>query len=110
MPSGLVVPGCINPSLFTEQHPFWAAIEIYSLTTRFGDVHQSKDISGMLTSTEGGCHVQNLTLAFGSILCLALPAVFGWIPLWQAVALHEGCTLLVALNSLKVLVFSRQKW
>ena len=54
--------------------------------------------------------MQNLTLAFGSIICLALPAVFGWIPLWKAVALHEGCTLLVALNSLKVLVFSRQKW
>ena len=54
--------------------------------------------------------VQNLTLAFGSIICLALPAVFGWIPLWKAVAFHEGCTLLVALNSLKVLLFSRRKW
>ena len=56
------------------------------------------------------CLLQNLTLAFGSILCLALPAVFGWIPLWKAVAFHEGCTLLVALNSLKVLLFARQKW
>lgn len=54
--------------------------------------------------------MQNLTLAFGSILCLALPAVFGWIPLWKAVAFHEGCTLLVALNSLKILFFARQRW
>ena len=46
---------------------------------------------------------QNLILAIGSILVLALPVVLGLLPLWVAVSLHEGSTLLVALNSLKLL-------
>lgn len=46
---------------------------------------------------------QNLILAAGSILALALPTVLGWVPLWFAVMLHEGSTLLVALNSLRLL-------
>lgn len=49
---------------------------------------------------------QNLALAAGSILCLALPTVLGFVPLWVAVMLHEGSTLLVALNSLRLLRFS----
>jgi len=49
---------------------------------------------------------QNLVLAAGSIVALALPAVLGFIPLWVAVMLHEGSTLLVALNSLRLLRFS----
>lgn len=49
---------------------------------------------------------QNLILAAGSILALALPTVLGWVPLWFAVMLHEGSTLLVALNSLRLLRFS----
>eukprot|EP00887_Chlorella_sp_A99_P006718 scaffold3.g6718.t1 len=47
--------------------------------------------------------VQNLVLAFGSIAALALPTVLGFVPLWLAVMLHEGSTLLVALNSLRLL-------
>jgi hypothetical protein len=31
--------------------------------------------------------------------------VLGWVPLWFAVMLHEGSTLLVALNSLRLLRF-----
>lgn len=50
---------------------------------------------------------QNLALAAGSILCLALPTVLGFVPLWVAVMLHEGSTLLVALNSLRLLRFSK---
>lgn len=46
---------------------------------------------------------QNLCLALGSIVALALPVLCGWIPLWMAVTLHEGSTLLVALNSLRLL-------
>ena len=46
-------------------------------------------------------------LAIGSILVLALPSLAGWIPLWAAVALHEGSTLLVALNSLRLLRVGR---
>ena len=51
---------------------------------------------------------QNLVLAIGSILVLALPVVCGFLPLWVAVSFHEGSTLLVALNSLKLLQW-RQK-
>ena len=49
---------------------------------------------------------QNLALAAGSILVLAGPTVLGIMPLWLAVMLHEGSTLLVALNSLRLLRFS----
>lgn len=49
---------------------------------------------------------QNLVLAVGSILALSLPTVLGWVPLWFAVMLHEGSTLLVAVNSLRLLGFS----
>ena len=48
-------------------------------------------------------HVQNLALAVGSIAVLALPMMLGAIPLWVAVACHEGTTLLVVLNSLRLL-------
>ena len=47
--------------------------------------------------------VQNILLAAGSIAVLALPTVLGFIPLWLAVMFHEGSTLLVALNSLRIL-------
>lgn len=46
---------------------------------------------------------QNLALAVGAVAALALPALFGAIPLWAAVAFHEGSTVLVALNSLRLL-------
>ncbi len=52
--------------------------------------------------------VQNLVLAFGSIAALALPAVLGFIPLGVAVALHEGATVLVVLNSLRLLRAAQQ--
>ena len=47
--------------------------------------------------------LQNLALAVGAMLALSLPVLCGAIPLWIAVALHEGSTLLVALNSLRLL-------
>ena len=47
--------------------------------------------------------LQNMALALGSIAALALPVLAGWLPLWIAVTLHEGSTLLVALNSLRLL-------
>lgn len=46
---------------------------------------------------------QNLTLALGVILLATTPALLGLIPLWTAVLLHEGGTLLVGLNSLRLL-------
>lgn len=45
---------------------------------------------------------QNLALALGVILFASTPALLGWIPLWAAVLLHEGGTVLVGLNSLRL--------
>lgn len=46
---------------------------------------------------------QNLILAL-CVICLAtIPALLGLIPLWTAVILHEGGTVLVGLNSLRLL-------
>lgn len=46
---------------------------------------------------------QNLALAL-TVICLAtIPALLGLIPIWAAVLLHEGGTLLVGLNSLRLL-------
>lgn len=46
---------------------------------------------------------QNIGLALLVILCATTPALLGWIPLWIAVILHEGGTVLVGLNSLRLL-------
>lgn len=47
---------------------------------------------------------QNLTLALGVILLATTPALLGLVPLWMAVLLHEGGTVLVGLNSLRLLI------
>jgi len=46
---------------------------------------------------------ENLILAAGVILLATTPALMGWIPLWAAVILHEGGTLMVGLNALRLL-------
>lgn len=46
---------------------------------------------------------QNLIVAFSVICFASMPALFGLIPLWLAVFLHEGGTVLVGLNSLRLL-------
>jgi Cd2+/Zn2+-exporting ATPase len=46
---------------------------------------------------------QNVTLALSVICLVTLPALLGFIPLWLAVLLHEGGTVLVGLNSLRLL-------
>jgi Cd2+/Zn2+-exporting ATPase len=46
---------------------------------------------------------QNITLALIVILFATTPALLGWVPLWIAVILHEGGTVLVGLNSLRLL-------
>lgn len=53
--------------------------------------------------------VQNMVLAIGSIVALVLPVLTGRIPLWLAVGLHEGATVLVALNSLRLLQWRQQQ-
>lgn len=46
---------------------------------------------------------QNLTIAGTAILIASIPALGGLIPLWLAVVLHEGGTVLVGLNALRLL-------
>jgi Zn2+/Cd2+-exporting ATPase len=46
---------------------------------------------------------QNLSLALFVILFATTPALLGLVPLWLAVVLHEGGTLLVGLNSLRLI-------
>ncbi len=46
---------------------------------------------------------ENIALALGVILFATTPALLGLIPLWVAVILHEGGTVLVGLNSLRLL-------
>ncbi|KAG2449827.1 hypothetical protein HYH02_005350 [Chlamydomonas schloesseri] len=47
---------------------------------------------------------QNLTLALVAMAAATLPTVAGFFPLWLAVTLHEGSTLAVAVNSLRLLL------
>lgn len=46
---------------------------------------------------------QNLIIASAAILIAALPALAGIVPLWLAVVMHEGGTVLVGLNALRLL-------
>jgi heavy metal translocating P-type ATPase len=46
---------------------------------------------------------ENIALALGVILFVTTPALLGLVPLWVAVILHEGGTVLVGLNSLRLL-------
>lgn len=50
---------------------------------------------------------QNLIIASAAILVAALPALGGLVPLWLAVLLHEGGTVLVGFNAMRLL--GRQK-
>lgn len=46
---------------------------------------------------------QNVLLASLIIVLISIPALFGIIPLWMAVVFHEGGTVLVGVNSLRLL-------
>lgn len=46
---------------------------------------------------------ENLVLALTVIVFATTPALLGYIPLWLAVILHEGGTVIVGLNSLRLL-------
>ena len=46
---------------------------------------------------------QNLFVAVSAILIASIPALGGIIPLWLAVVMHEGGTVLVGLNALRLL-------
>lgn len=46
---------------------------------------------------------QNLTIATVAIIVASVPALAGLVPLWAAVIMHEGGTVLVGLNALRLL-------
>ncbi len=46
---------------------------------------------------------ENLILAVAAIVIAGTSALMGWIPLWAAVVMHEGGTVLVGLNALRLL-------
>jgi len=46
---------------------------------------------------------QNLAIAVSAIIIASFPALAGLVPLWLAVILHEGGTVLVGLNALRLL-------
>lgn len=47
--------------------------------------------------------LQNLGIALASMVAAVVPSLMGLLPLWVAVAVHEGSTVLVALNSCRLL-------
>jgi Cd2+/Zn2+-exporting ATPase len=49
---------------------------------------------------------QNLAVALGVILLLLLTSVLGWVQMGGAVVLHEGSTLVVVLNALRLLGYA----
>lgn len=49
--------------------------------------------------------MQNLTIALGVSGLLVLAAIFGWVNIGSAVVLHEGSTLVVCFNGLRLLWF-----
>jgi Cd2+/Zn2+-exporting ATPase len=51
--------------------------------------------------------LQNLVIAMGVIFTLILSALFGWAGLGITVLIHEGSTIVVALNSLRLLKFEQ---
>lgn len=50
---------------------------------------------------------QNLAIALGTVILMAAAAILGWIPLSIGVFAHEGSTVVVCLNSLRLLFLSR---
>jgi Zn2+/Cd2+-exporting ATPase len=46
---------------------------------------------------------QNLTISLGSVILMAIASLFGIVPLTLGVLTHEGSTVLVCLNSLRLL-------
>jgi heavy metal translocating P-type ATPase len=47
--------------------------------------------------------IQNLSLAITAIIFASALSLLGWIPLWAAVVFHEGGTVLVGLNALRLI-------
>jgi Cd2+/Zn2+-exporting ATPase len=48
---------------------------------------------------------QNLVIALGVSAILIVASIFGWVRISEAIVLHEGSTLLVVANGLRLLAF-----
>lgn len=58
-----------------------------------------------LARTANGVVRQNLVIALGVSAILIVASIFGWVGIGQAVIFHEGSTLLVVANGLRLLGF-----
>ena len=58
-----------------------------------------------LTRTASSVIFQNLVIALGVSAVLIVAAIFGWVRISEAIILHEGSTLLVVANGLRLLAF-----
>ncbi len=58
-----------------------------------------------LSRTASGVIFQNLIIALGVSAVLIVASIFGWVKISQAVILHEGSTLVVVANGLRLLMF-----
>ena len=79
-----------------------AAADVLLLHADADGISQLPDVFALAANTRRVLK-QNITLAVVSIVGAALPALTGAFPLWLAVLMHEGSTLLVALNSVRLL-------
>ena len=52
---------------------------------------------------------QNLAIALGTVILMVAAAMLGWIPLSVGVFAHEGSTVVVCLNSLRLLFTSARE-
>jgi Cd2+/Zn2+-exporting ATPase len=51
---------------------------------------------------------QNVAISMGMVFVLIPLAVMGTIPIWLAVIMHEGSTVAVVLNSLRLLAYRQR--
>jgi Cd2+/Zn2+-exporting ATPase len=57
-----------------------------------------------LSQRAKGVITQNLTISLGVVVVMAVASIFGVVPLGLGVAAHEGSTVIVCLNSLRLLL------
>eukprot|EP00892_Ulva_mutabilis_P003007 jgi/Ulvmu1/12707/UM095_0011.1 len=73
-----------------------------SAGARGGDVNRIAFLLKMARSARANI-IQNLGIALVSMAAAVVPSLLGVLPLWVAVLVHEGSTVLVALNSCRLL-------
>jgi Cd2+/Zn2+-exporting ATPase len=80
------------------------AIETADVALMADDLAKLPDAIG-LSRFSGRIIRQNLTIALGVIMIVAPLAAMGFTALWLAVLLHEGSTVVVVLNAMRLLVY-----